>query len=210
MTKENRVIKPKGIIEKYDNAEAWQLSRKKFLGGIFMAGLFANLPVKSVLSKGVAETDILTSTQLLIVSSVQKILFPSDDNGPGAYDVMADKYLLWVLSDDRIDPEEKEYVIDGIGWVDETAEEIFSKKYSELSESERVKLVDDIAKEKWGRSWLGVILTFVFEALLSDPQYGGNTNEIGWDWLQHNPGFPRPTKPLLYPEILKTVSKNTD
>lgn len=175
-----------------------------------MAGLFVNLPGKSVIGKGVGETAVLSSSQFSIVSSVQKILFPSDNNGPGAYDVMADKYLLWVLSDDLMDPEEKEYIIDGIAWVDETAEENFSKNFSELSNREKELLIADIAQERWGRSWLGVILTFIFEALLSDPQYGGNPGSIGWNWLHHNPGFPRPTKPLLYPEILKTVSKITD
>lgn len=210
MTKENRIVKPKYIPDRFSNIEDWRLSRKKFIGGVFMAGLFVNLPVTSVISKGVGETAVLSSSQFSIVSSVQKILFPSDNNGPGAYDVMADKYLLWVLSDDLMDTEEKEYIIDGIGWVEETAEENFSKKYSELSNNEREKLIDDIAQESWGRSWLGVILTFIFEALLSDPQYGGNPDNIGWDWLRHNPGFPRPTRSLLYPEILKTVSKNTD
>jgi gluconate 2-dehydrogenase gamma chain len=118
---------------------------------------------------------------------------------------MADKYLLWVLSDERMDPEEKEYIINGIGWVDETAEENFSKNFVKLTQAEREKLIGDVSKETWGRSWLGVILTFIFEALLSDPQYGGNTDEIGWDWLHHNPGQPRPTKKLLYPQIFETV-----
>ena len=36
-----------------------------------------------------------------------------------------------------MDPEEIEYIIDGIGWVDETAEEIFSKSYVQLSQSEQ-------------------------------------------------------------------------
>lgn len=210
MTKEKRIIKPKYIPDRISNAVDWRLSRKKFISGIFMAGVFANLPFSTVLGKGVDEIDILSSSQFLIVSSVQKILFPSDENGPGAYDVMADKYLLWVLSDHRMDPEEKEYIINGIGWLDETADENFSKSYSELTNSEKEQLIADVSNERWGRSWLGVILTFVFEALLCDPQYGGNINEIGWDWLKHYPGYPRPTETLLYPEILTTASKNTD
>ncbi len=108
--------------------------------------------------------------------------------------------MLW---DERMDPEEKEYIIDGIGWVDETAEEKYSKSYVQLSQSEQEKLVADISNESWGSSWLSVILTFIFEALLSDPQYGSNPDRIGWVWLQHNPGYPRPTQLLLYPEILK-------
>ena len=205
MTKEYRRHKSKYIPDKFKNIESWQLSRKKFIGGIFMGGLLASLPTVSMLGKSINTTKILSQNQFSIVASVQKILFPSDGNGPGAYDVMADKYLLWVLSDVRMDPEEKEYIIDGIGWVDETAEENFSKSYTQLSQSEKEELIADISNESWGSSWLSVMLTFIFEALLSDPQYGGNTEEIGWKWLHHNPGYPRPTEALLYPEILKTV-----
>ena len=205
MTRKNRKYKPKHIPDKFKNTDAWQLSRKKFIGGVFMGGFLASLPSVSVLGNSLGEKDILSGNQFSIVTSVQKILFPSDGNGPGAYDVMADKYLLWVLSDVRMDPEEIEYIIDGIGWVDETAEENFSKSYTQLSQSEKEELIADISNESWGSSWLSVILTFIFEAMLSDPQYGGNPDKIGWEWLQHYPGYPRPTEELLYPEILTTV-----
>lgn len=206
MTKENRKYKSKYIPDTIKDSDAWQLSRKKFMGGMLMGGFLASLlPTVSILGKSIIEIEILSQNQFSIVASVQKILFPSDGDGPGAYDVMADKYLLWVLSDERMDPEEKDYIIDGIGWVDETAEENFSKSYNKLSQSEKETLIDDISNESWGSSWLSVILTFIFEALLSDPQYGGNPDKIGWDWLHHNPGYPRPTKLLLYPEIFKTV-----
>jgi len=49
------------------------------------------------------------------------------------------------------------------------------------------------------------LLTFIFEALLSDPQYSGNADSIGWQWLDYKFGNPRPTAELLYPEIFKTT-----
>ena len=209
MIKENQTSKLKITPDSIKTIDDWKLSRKKFIGSIFMAGTMVGIPMSSVIGSSINGTEILSQNQFSIVESVQKILYPSDGNGPGAYDVMADRYLLWVLSDKRMDPEEKEYIINGIGWVDETAEENFSKDYSQLTLSEKEILLADISKETWGSSWLGVILTFIFEALLSDPQYGGNTDEIGWEWVHHNPGYPRPTEALLYPEIFATVSKNT-
>lgn len=209
MIKENQTGKLKIIPDSIKTINEWKLSRKKFIGGIFMAGTIVGIPMTSIIGKTINRTGILTQNQFSIIGSAQKILYPSDGNGPGAYDVMADRYLLWVLSDKRMDPEEKDYIINGIGWVNETAEDTFSKGYSQLTQSEKELLIADISKETWGSSWLGVILTFIFEALLSDPQYGGNTDEIGWDWLQHNLGSPRPTEALLYPEIFVTVSKNT-
>ena len=205
MIKENRFHKLKIIPDKRKELECWQFSRKRFIGSALMAGFLVNFPLSRAIGGKVGSLGQLSQDQLLIIVSVQKILYPSDGNGPGAYDVMADKYLLWVLSDERMDPEEKEYIINGIGWVDETAEENFSRNFMQLTQAEKEKLIEDISKETWGRSWLGVILTFIFEALLSDPKYGGNTDEIGWDWLHHNPGHPRPTNDLIYPKIFKTV-----
>lgn len=210
MTKRDRKEKSKHIPEKFKNPDVWQLSRKKFIRSIIVAGFLSNLPSIKIAGKTISETDKLSANQLSIITSVQDILFPSDSNGPGSYDIMADKYLLWVLSDERMDPEEIEYIINGADWVDETAEENFSKPYLKLSQSEKETLIALISQEGWGSSWLSVILTFIFEALLSDPQYGGNPEKIGWDWLNHNPGNPRPTDTLLYPKILTTVSKNTD
>ncbi len=205
MMKETKNYSTKTIPDKIKNMEAWKLSRKNFIAGITMASFVASLPMASVIGANADSNKNLSQNQYSIVKSVQNILFPSDGFGPGAYDIMADSYLLWVLSDVRMDPEEKDYVINGIGWVDETANENFSKNYMQLSESERGTLIADISDENWGSSWLGVVLNYIFEALLCDPQYGGNPDEIGWDWLQHNPGYPRPTKALLYPEIFITV-----
>lgn len=210
MTKENRKYKSKYIPDKVKDIEEWKLSRRKFLGIGILAGTLVGLPSISVLSNVGNDNGILSQKQFSILTSVQRILFPSDGNGPGAMDVMADNYMLWVLSDVRMDPEEKEYIIDGIGWVDETAEENFSKAFSSLTEPEKEEVIATISSENWGSSWLSVILTFIFEALLCNPQYGGNIDSIGWDWLQHNPGYPRPAVPLLYPEILTTVSSNPD
>ncbi len=184
------------------------ISRRSFISSILSGSMICLYPSVSLSQNPNSDTNVLTSSQLQIVRSIQSILFPSDGNGPGSYDIMADKYLLWVLSDERMDPEEKEYIIIGIGWIDETAEELFSKKYNRLSEKQKEELVENISQEKWGISWLGVILNFVFEALLSDPEYGGNPDKIGWNWLDHNPGYPRPDELHLYPEIIKTVNEN--
>ena len=141
-----------------------------------------------------------------IVRDVQNLLFPNDGNGPGAKQINSDEYLLWVLSDPRKDPADTKYIIDGIGWVAETAEEEYDKSFAELSAAEKESLVTFMAGKDWGSSWLSIILTYIFEALIADPQYGGNTNESGWEWLNHYPGNPRPTEKLLYGNILNTVN----
>jgi gluconate 2-dehydrogenase gamma chain len=187
----------------------WELSRKQFIRSMAMGGIMAQTPFfKLVGQGGFNKNSILSEKQQAIVSSVQEILFPNDDNGPGASEINALEYLLWVLADAEKDTDEVNYLIDGIGWTDETAEEEFSKNYLDLAKSEREQLVELISKEGWGESWLSMVLTLIFEALLCDPHYGGNPESIGWKWLEHDPGQPRPTSDLLYPGIINTVRKS--
>ena len=189
-----------------------KMQRRVFVKNLLAVGLLTQIPFASTLASSPVtspyqtKTDLLNSEQLEIVRDVQKLLFPNDGNGPGAGQLHADEYLLWVLSDPRKDPADTKYIIDGIGWVAETADEEYGKTFGELNNDEKGKLVDFIAGEAWGSSWLSIILTYIFEALIADPQYGGNTNESGWKWLNHYPGNPRPTEKLLYGNILKTVN----
>jgi len=190
-----------------------KMQRRIFVKSLLAAGLLTQLPTFAAfkntpaLSPYKTKTDLLNSEQMEIVREVQQQLFPSDGNGPGAHQLNADEYLLWVLSDPKKDPADTKYIIDGIGWVEETADEEYGKAFKQLNTSEKEELVAFIAKEAWGSSWLSIILTYIFEALIADPQYGGNIDEAGWKWLNHYPGNPRPTNELLYGNILKTVSR---
>ena len=185
----------------------WDLSRKQFIRSIALGTVISQMPLSGLLARINDVQNILSEKQLSILSSVQDILFPADDNGPGASDIHATEYLLWVMSDPEKDPEETKYIIDGIGWVDESAGEMYSKNYLDLTRQEKEALISTVSKEGWGESWLSVILTFIFEALLADPQYGGNPDGMGWKWLNFIAGQPRPTPGLLYPEILTTIHK---
>ncbi|MCW5587404.1 MAG: gluconate 2-dehydrogenase subunit 3 family protein, partial [Chromatiales bacterium] len=52
-----------------------------------------------------------------------------------------------------------------------------------------------------GENWLSTLLSYLFEALLTAPAYGGNPNGIGWRWLSYVPGFPLPGPGTRYPEL---------
>ena len=113
-----------------------------------------------------------------------------------------------MLTDPEKDPDEIKYIINGIGWLNETADETYMKGFMDLSAMEQEALVAKVSLQGWGESWLSVILNFVFEALLCDPRYPGNPEGIGWKWLDHDPGQPRPSAGLIYPEVLTSIRKN--
>ncbi len=148
---------------------------------------------------------VFNGKQVKMVQIIQQILFPDDGFGPGATQLKADRYLEWVLSDSRMDPDDKEYIFKGFKWVDETADENFKSSFLLLNAQQQQQLIRDISRTDWGESWLSIILTYILEALLADPQYGGNPEGKGWKWLGHYPGYPRPTKELLYGNILNTL-----
>ncbi len=204
----NRVAPPS-----INNIDQWQLTRKNFVKGILLAGIFTQIPFLSACKQEKIDTNIVSSgnknklneTQLSILRDIQLILFPNDGNGPSASDINADKYLQWVISDKRMDTSEVEYIVNGLTWVNETAAEEYKEIFTNLSDKEKVSLVRKISKLSWGESWLSVILTLIFEALLCDPQYIGNPNSVGWKWLNYYPGNPRPTQELLYDEVFETI-----
>lgn len=182
----------------------WQISRRSFIRNAIAVGTISQISLLESCSDEFSNKT-LNDKQLNLVISVQNILFPRDENGPGAIDFNADKYLLWVLNDKRIADDDKQYVINGIRWLNESAQETYSKKYLKLTKKEQVVLIQKISKTNWGESWLAVLLTYVFEAMISDPIYGFNKEEIGWKWLEHNPGYPRPSELLMYDEIFATT-----
>lgn len=197
----NKTIKH--IPNSIKDQEAWQNSRRNFVKTMVLVGISAQIPfLQSCFNNSEESTGILSKEYFNIVRDVQNILFPSDHIGPGALELKADKYLLWVLSDQRLDPEEQQYIIDGIGWVEETASEAYSKKFSSLSLKEKNELVELISKENWGENWLSVMLTFIFEAMFADPLYGSNPDGIGWKWLEYKPGNPGATSELMYDNLL--------
>ncbi len=57
---------------------------------------------------------------------------------------------------------------------------------------QREALLRRIEQSRAGGNWLSLLLTYLLEALLADPVYGGNPDAIGWRWLEHQPGFPTP------------------
>jgi gluconate 2-dehydrogenase gamma chain len=200
---EDKII-PKSIKE----FTSWQYSRRDFVKSTLALSVLSQLALLQSCTNKAESNSILSEKQLDIVITVQNILFPKDKNGPGAINFNAHKYLEWVLADKRIDPDENQYIINGLKWLNETAEEEHSKKFLKLTKKEQVDLIHTISRISWGESWLSVMLTLIIEAMISDPIYGFNTNEIGRKWLEHQAGFPKPTKETMYDTIFKTILNN--
>lgn len=138
---------------------------------------------------------ILTEHPWPIFAAVHAVLFPNDGNGPSAQDIQATLYLHLVLQSPDFEAEERQFILDGVNWLDQFAQEKYQNKFLSLSAEQHDAVLRQITQSRAGDRWVGAQLTYLLEALLSDPVYGGNPNGIGWQWLEHQPGFPRPTLP---------------
>ncbi len=203
--------KAKYIPKSLQSSTKWRMQRRQFFKVLLAGAVATQIPWWMACGREVAsESDFgLNEEHVQILVLVQDFLFPSDGNGPGANELRAEKYMQWVLSDENMDSEEKQYFINGLSWVEDTAQEELGQSFIQASSTKQNAILEMISKESWGESWYSMNLNFIFEALLSDPIYGANTNNKGWDWLEHNPGYPRPTKEMKYGNFLQYVNQET-
>jgi len=197
------------VPETFSNLELWQTRRRGFLRAAIIGGAASQLAfVTSCDSAEEEGNEILSGKQVAVLKSVISILFPDDGNGPGTKEINAFDYIMWVLRDTlNRKPEDNDYIIEGLDWANDTSNEVYFCEYAELDQDQKDALVELFTKLDWGKNWSAAMLMLIFEALLLDPLYGGNTNEIGWKWLNHTAGYPRPTEANRYERIMERQMK---
>ncbi len=161
-------------------------SRREFLvtaaGGL--AALFASAGALAA-----------TANPWPVLAAVQDHLFPSEPGAPGAREINALSYLQGVLGDPRSDRDERRFILKGVDWLEDLARQRHQAAFVDLDPIRREQVLREVADSEQGDNWLATLLFYLCEALLTDPVYGGNPGGIGWTWLGHQPGFPRPIRP---------------
>ena len=156
----------------------------------------------------------LTGNQWETLAAVQDHLLPSEPQAPGAREVQATAYLYYALTAPGADPEDRTFLREGLERLERVVKELGKKPFAELDEQQRETALRNLEKDQDGRYWISEILQFLLEALLADPLYHANPGGIGWHWLAHTPGFPRPIagkehyrlRPVLKPPAKIKVS----
>jgi len=126
------------------------------------------------------------------LADVQEHMFPAAADTPGASDINAIVYLYKTIENPAADGEDREFLFNGVGWLNDLCRKESGLAFVALDEQQKETLLRQIEESRAGRNWLSLLLTYVLEALLADPVYGGNPDGIGWKWLEHQPGYPRP------------------
>lgn len=135
------------------------------------------------------------------LNSVLEHLLPSSETGPGAKEIDAIGYLFNVINNQPTEKDEIEFIQNGVNWLNTYTQKKLQQDFYQLSLTQKENALREISQSRAGENWLSTLLTYIFEALLSPPVYGGNPKGIGWNWLKHQAGFPLPTKGKRYYEL---------
>ena len=179
-------------------AIAKRISRRRFLKSAAMSSALTALP--SFTLSATSDID-LSQEPWQTLDTVMQHLLPSSDSGPGASDIMAINYLANVINEQPIEEEEKQFIKNGVGWLNGFTEKNHQKKFAALSKEDKQAALQAISRSRAGENWLSTLISYIFEAMLAPESYGGNPNGIGWKWLNHKPGFPMPEKGKRYYEL---------
>ncbi len=133
-----------------------------------------------------------------VIDMAMQHLFPVEPQAPGAKDVHATAWLHNALLMPDVDETHREFMQSGAHQLEEISGALFDRSFPVLSTAEREKALRSMEETADGKAWIQETLRYILEAMLSDPIYGGNPEGIGWQWLQHRPGFPRPPKNKQY------------
>ncbi len=140
------------------------------------------------------------------IAQVQEVLFPAGENIPGAGDIGADIYLHKAIENPNADGDDREFIFRGIGWLDELTQQRYKKNFIQLTSTQQEKIIAETVQTRAGRNWVSLLLTYILEALLTEPVYGGNPDGIGWLWLEHQAGFPTPAADKTWDQLLQRRS----
>jgi gluconate 2-dehydrogenase gamma chain len=124
----------------------------------------------------------LTAAEAETLRAIVARLIPADDNGPGALEARADRYidrgLAGVLKTSRA-----AYTA-GLAAVNAKAESSKGTCFSKLAPADQDAVLTDI--ERTSAAFFNLVRGHSIQGMFSDPFYGGNANFAGWDLI----GYP--------------------
>jgi gluconate 2-dehydrogenase gamma chain len=137
----------------------------------------------------------LSDDERRTLAALQDRLLPSGPGSPGARDVNATAYLLAAAADTGVTASERADIQKGLKRLQAFAREQQKAAYAALTEEKQDAVLQAFQEGRGGQAFMMLVMVYTLEALLGDPVYGVNPNGVGWAWLKHDPGFPRPTAP---------------
>lgn len=171
------------------------LSRREMLKRAAAAGAVTAVPqgalAQGLSGAGTAEPfENLTTGQSQILESIVARLIPSDENGPGALEAGAARYIDRALGGALADLQDA--YANGLAALDAHARDTAGPPFAELDSNQQDAVLGDLESNAArgftpdAASFFDMVLQHTIEGTFADPNYGGNRDFIGWEML----GYP--------------------
>ena len=109
-------------------------------------------------------------------------VIPADENGPGALEARADRYIDRALAG-ALKASRGAYT-SGLAAVDERAQALKGVAFARLSGADQDAVLTDVQKS--AAQFFNLVRAHTIQGMFSDPFYGGNAGFVGWDLI----GYP--------------------
>ena len=141
----------------------------------------------------------LTRLEYDTLDAICSRIIPSDENGPGAKEAKAVRYIDWGLSGALASRGAREQYAAALAAVEAFALSTKGLSFTRLAPADQDAIVTALQNSQIPNAPMGffnTIRTHTIEGTFSDPYYGGNYNCAGWDLIKY-PGV-RSTVPAEY------------
>lgn len=164
------------------------ISRREMLhrmGSVLCASAVLPLsaPIRARAQAAAAESFIsLTASEAETVRAIIARLIPADENGPGALEARADRYIDRGLAG-ALKSSRATYT-SGLAAVNTQSQSMKGAAFTRLSPADQDAVLTSV--QQTSAQFFNLIRTHTIQGTFSDPFYGGNANFIGWDLI----GYP--------------------
>jgi gluconate 2-dehydrogenase gamma chain len=163
-----------------------QLSRRELLkaAGIVSAAAIVRVP------PALAAAETLTSSEYETIEAIVARIIPSDENGPGAKEAQAARYIDRALGG-ALESARPTYSA-GLAAVNVYAQASKGAPFGKLSAMDQDAVLTDMQENRAtgfnpdSASFFNLLRAHTIQGTFSDPFYGGNANFAGWDLI----GYP--------------------
>jgi gluconate 2-dehydrogenase gamma chain len=134
--------------------------------------------------------EALTATEADVLEAVCARLIPSDDNGPGAAEARAARFIDRALAG-FLAPSRQAYAA-GLAAIDRHALKSHGATFPRLGPADQDAVLKEVEAGKaeglpaGPSGFFNLVRTHTIQGTFCDPFYGGNANFVGWDLI----GYP--------------------
>jgi gluconate 2-dehydrogenase gamma chain len=132
----------------------------------------------------------LTAAEAKTLEAVVARLLPSDENGPGALEAGATRYIDRALGDALAGA--REVYSTGLAALETYAQGATGRAFTELEPARQDALLAELEQNRAvgfgpdSTTFFNLVLSHTIEGTFGDPHYGGNRDFIGWELI----GYP--------------------